>query len=91
MERVIKPWERIYLNFEFVAMALEVDSINNWNYTVRDVYLDFGQDWVWTTICTDTHQVLDPREWKLIYNAETTAELMEVVEIIKSDRFFQDK
>lgn len=91
MERVIKPWERIYLNFEFVAKALEVDSINNWNYTVRDVYFDLGQDWWWTTICTDTHQVLNPREWKMICDAETTAELMEVVEVIKSDRFFQDK
>ena len=94
MERIIRNMEKDYKKLEMVAEMLQMMSPNNATYKVEDVYLDFGQDWMWTTICRYGFrecQVLSPREWKEIMIAETPQELAKIAEEIRNDKYFGDK
>lgn len=93
-ERVIGFYEDEYCKLEAVAKLLQMESPNKARYVVENVYLDFGQDWMWTTICRKGYsecQVLNPREWKLIMDAQTAEDIAKIVRIIREDRFFGDK
>ena len=73
-----------------VAVALTKQSPNKHFYTVEDVYLDYGQDWKWTTI-VDTSigaQILSPRDWFDIVNSTPTADIVNT--LINGDHW-QDK
>ena len=50
MERVLMFEEQEYKNLQAVASMLTATSKNGYIYQVENVYLDFGQDWMWTTI-----------------------------------------
>ena len=92
--RVINPAEFTYLKFELVADMLKFDSKHNADYIVQDVYLDLGQDWMWTTICRVGYrecQVLSPREWEDIVNSNSLEELVRCVRIIQNGEYFGDK
>lgn len=92
-ERILKRNEQGYKNMLAVARVLSAFSKNNATYYVDDVYLDFGQNWMWTTICRTGHmdcQVLCPRDWKLVVGANNIDELAAAVRSIQSDRFFND-
>lgn len=94
MERTIDRNEQAYKNMEAVAKMLEAMSPNGARYTVKDVYFDFGQNWMWTTICREGYceaQVLCPRDWKAIITATTISELAAVAEEIRNDKFFGDR
>lgn len=87
---------KAYDNMIEVAGMLTKDSFNGWNYEVEDCYLDYGQKWMWTTIIAydetgHSHQVLNPREWKIIVNANNEDELREITNEIQSDKYFQDR
>lgn len=93
MERVLSREETAYKNMEAVAKLLEVTSKNGARYEVEDVYLDLGQEWMWTTICRrgfSECQVLNPREWEAICLADTITALAQVAEIIKHGKYFND-
>ena len=93
MERTLNVNEKAYKNMIAVAKMLEAFSKHEAEYMVQDVYLDFGQDWMWTTICRRGYmecQVLCPRDWKVIVNATTVQELSDVVEVIRNGEFFND-
>ena len=93
MERTLNRNEIGYKNLKAVAAMLEALSANGAKYVVQDVYLDLGQDWMWTTICRRGWrecQVLNPRDWKRIVVATTANELAEVVEAIRTDKYFND-
>ena len=94
-ERVINPTEKIYKNFEAVAKMLEAFSPNNKKYFIEDTYLDYGQDWKWTTIIREGEwggiQVLSPRDWKNIVNATSLEELGRITDEIRNDKYFGDK
>lgn len=80
--------------FEAVAKMLEAFSAHDAEYIVQDVYLDFGQDWMWTTICRRGYrecQVLCPRDWQKIVEAQTPSELAEVVDLIRNGEYFGDR
>lgn len=73
-----------------VAVALTRQSPNKHFYIVEDVYLDYGQDWKWTTI-VDTFngvQILSPRDWFDIVNSTPTADVVNT--LINGDHW-QDK
>lgn len=95
-ERIIRVDEPEYKKLKAVASALEMLSKNNASYVVRDVYLDFGQNWMWTTICRENCswelecQILCPRDWKAIMNIQTADELAEIVNVIRSGEYFND-
>lgn len=92
--RTIKPNTSEFEKLEAAAAMLEAFSPNGAWYTVENVYFDYGQDWMWTTICRSRYrecQVLSPRDWELIITAETPAELAEAVEVVRNDKYFNDK
>lgn len=95
MERTLKHSEQGYKNLVAVASILDALSPNGYHYEVEDTYLDFGQNWMWTTITRDSSwggcQVLCPRDWKLVVLATNADELLDAVKSIISDEYFGDK
>lgn len=95
MERTLERNEKAYKNMIAVAKMLEAVSENNAKYEVEDVYLDFGQDWMWTTICRKGGmfggcQILNPKEWREIVLAENASELVEAVNNIRNGKYFSE-
>jgi hypothetical protein len=94
MERILGRDEKAYKNMIAVAKILTAVSINDYEYKVEDVYFDFGQDWMWTTITHDSKwggvQILNPRQWEKIVMAFTVEELFSAVEDIRSGKYFDD-
>lgn len=95
IERVLDPKIDIkeYNNLKLAAYILEKTSPNSHTYTVKNTYLDYGQDWSWTTIIDETAeaQILNPKEWKKLISANSTREVDEIVDEIKNDKYFLDK
>ena len=93
VERVIKRDEREYSKLQIVADALTLYSKNKAQYIVEDVYLDLGQDWMWTTICRKGYsecQVLSPRDWKMIMSSESMSDLAMCIDEIRNNEYFND-
>lgn len=92
--KVIAYGTEDYKSLEAVAKLLEVMSPHGAIYEVRDVYFDYGQDWMWTTICRKGWrecQVLSPREWEDILFAENIGELAQAAENIRNGKWFADR
>ena len=90
-KRILRRDERAYKNIVAVAKMLEAFSAHEAKYEIRDVY--FGADWMWTTICRTGYrncQVLCPRDWEKVVNAENATQLAEIVEEIRSGKYFND-
>lgn len=93
-ERVIRINEPEYKKLTAVAAALEMLSPNGAQYVVEDVYLDYGQDWKWTTICRHGYQecqILCPRDWQDIMVIENSNDLALVIDHIRNDDYFMDR
>lgn len=80
-ERTFAPGEPEYEKIKAVADKLNsMDLVSKWDhrtpydFSVEDVYLDYGSRWMWTTIVAtlqgggDSHQILSPKEWLDIVN-----------------------
>ena len=76
-ERIIKNCGEdkvLYARLQALADLLNCLALSNGknsHYYVDDTYLDFGQDWMWTTIIRDgsswgSVQVLNPRQWGVL-------------------------
>ena len=92
-ERTLRVDEPEYKKLKAVAAALEMLSKHSAQYVVRDVYLDFGQNWMWTTICREGYrecQILSPRDWRDVMVIETADDLALVVDHIRNDEYFND-
>lgn len=89
-QRTFNSESEEYQRLKNVAKALEKQSPNKHTYAVRDVYLDIGQNWMWTTIIDTTadYQILCPRDWFDIVNG---ANLKEIIDIITSGKYWLDK
>ena len=93
MERVLSKTEVDYQKLEVVARMLENKSAHKAHYVVKDVYLDFGANWMWTTIVREGYrecQVLYPRDWKNIVLADSFTELEKIAEEIRNGEYFGD-
>ena len=93
MYRVLKPEETEYKNLLASAKVMEAFSKHDARYIVQDVYLDLGQDWMWTTICRRGHfecQVLSPRDWSEIVTASTPEELVKAVRNVMNGKYYND-
>ena len=97
MERTLNKNEKAYKNLVAVAKMLEACNPNEMTYKVEEVYFDFGQDWMWTTIIEYGGQsvftrigvqAINPREWREITLAETPAELAACAEAILNKNVF---
>lgn len=90
-ERILNRFEREYKNMEAVCAMLNALCRTETIYRIETVYLDYGQDWKWTTICNSREvQVLSPRDWQLIVMAETANDLANAVNVIRSDKYFRE-
>ena len=75
-ERIIKNYgddKCFYARLTALADLLNLNAIENGSdshYWVDETYLDYGQDWMWTTILKRSKwgnvQVLCPRDWKAL-------------------------
>ena len=94
-ERVLNPVTdaNLYNRFEAIASILTAYSPHNAVYMVEDVYLDYGQNWVWTTIVRKGYnecQILCPRDWQRIIEADTMEKLFDIVKDIVNDKYSLD-
>ena len=94
-ETVLTPNMPEYKYIEAVTNQLNELSNGKVQYYIDDVYLDAGQDWMWTTIIAKsksnlahTWQVLSPKQWLDIVNGKPTDE---VVKEIRSGEYFHEK
>lgn len=88
MERRLQRNEQGYKNLMALAKILEAFASDVLEFEVEDTYLDYGQDWQWTTIIVyntekkdsvlGSYQLLNPRQWKEVVNATTAEELVEI-------------
>ena len=90
-ERILNKEEQAYKNMEAVCGILNALCKTDTVYTVGVTYLDFGQDWKWTTILNNKGvQILNPREWTEIEVATTANDLVRIVEGIRGDKYFSE-
>lgn len=94
-ERTLARSESAYKNISAVAAMLTAFSPNGYEYKVENVYLDFGQNWMWTTITRESKwggvQVLNPREWGEVTTADSPEALGKIVSAIMAGEYFNDK
>lgn len=90
-ECVLSPDSNEHYRMEMFAKMLNRDSPNKHFYHVKDVYLDIGLDWMWTTIIDETAQcqVLSPRDWFEILNDQRSLE--DIEKDFFEDEYCQDK
>ena len=90
-QRILEQDSNEYYRLEMFTKMLNRDSPNNHFYQLQETYLDFGQDWKWTTIIDTTVgcQVLSPRDWLEIVNEECSLEDLE--KSFFADKYCQDK
>ena len=94
MARVFQEYELEYQKLKLVADMLTTFSPNGTVYIVEVTYLDFGQDWKWTTIISDSKhswQILNPREWEKIVESDSIDELFEIAKEVAEKTYELDR
>lgn len=92
--RTFEKGTQEYKRLVAVAKTLEALSPNGATYEVEEVYFDFGQDWMWTTICRKGYkdcQILSPKNWEMILLSDTTGALVNTCDEIRNGKYFLDK
>lgn len=82
-ETTFEPDTEEYKRLEEIAKKMTELSPNKQTYKVEDVYLDYGQDWMWTTIVNVErgYQILSPRDWmECLNNDDTNAVANEIIQ-----------
>lgn len=81
---------------ELVASILTKESGKGRKYEVKDTWMDYGAQIAWTTIIyTDPDdnygvQILSPKEWADLLNAENDDEINQVIDGITSGEYWSD-
>lgn len=81
---------------ELVASILTKESGKGRKYEVKDTWMDYGSQLAWTTIIyTDPDdnygvQILSPKEWADLLNAEDDDEINQVIDQITSGEYWSD-
>lgn len=84
-----------YKQLEKVAEAMTDNSPTGVDYTVGETYIDFGQDWIWTTILAQKSngehwQALSPADLEKILFAKDE-EIEQIALDILNGKFSPDK
>lgn len=99
-ERLINNYgdDRVfYRRLETLACLLNCHAIEAGAkslYWVDDTYLDYGQNWMWTTILRDSNygavQVLSPRDWKVLMDLtrDGADAVMTAYDLVTNDKYF---
>lgn len=95
MIKTYEHHEKEYIALRCAAAALECASPNGTEYRVEDVYFDFGQGWMWTTIVAHKKDgsnwpALNPRDHELIVSCDINR-IAEAVKNIVNSKFNPDK
>ncbi len=91
MERLLNREEQAYKNLQAVCGILNALCKTDTIYTVAPTYLDYGQDWKWTTIINNKGvQILSPRQWGEIEIAETANDLLRIADDIRNGEYFRE-
>lgn len=91
MSRVFTSDTEEYGKLKAFCDRLNKVSPNKHVYIIKDIYMDYGADIMWSTIIDTTAgcQVLSPRDWdNIIYELES---LDELEKDFFSDKYCQDK
>lgn len=93
---VLKHGQKEYDTLILVASILTFMSPNKVRYKVRDVYFDYGQNWMWTTVIAERPdrtewQALNPAEWGKLMMAETVEDIVAITKEVGHDKFNPDK
>lgn len=91
MERLLNREEQAYKNLQAVCGILNALCKTDTVYTVAPTYLDYGQDWKWTTIINNKGvQILSPRQWEEIELANTANDLLRITNDIRNGEYFRE-
>ncbi len=80
-----------------LAHFLTAMSPNDYEYYVDDIYFDYGQNWMYTTVvCRGDGrwggwQALNPREQEAVFFAQSTSDLHKIAEEVLAGKFCPDK
>lgn len=89
--RTLEKTERAYKNMEAVCAMLNAMCETDTKYWVDVTYLDYGQNWKWTTILNSRGvQILCPRDWEIIAVAQTTEDLANITNAIRNGKYFKE-
>ena len=80
------PCNRMALQVFMIACSEWNEKHNNYDYmvSIRDLYFDIGQQWMYTTLTTtdmrtgEHWQSLCPRDWKLVANCMDIEKIIEM-------------
>lgn len=89
--RVLSLGTQEYTNLQEFCNRLNKDSPNKHTYVLKDIFLDFGADIMWTTIVNNTVgcQVLSPIMWEdIVYERYS---LDDIEKEFFEDKWCQDK
>lgn len=82
-ECILEEDSQEYKNLLQVVKYLSQNSKNK--YEVKTTFLDFGQDWEWTTILQNNEiQTLAPKDWLDIVNSDNEQNLKDLAKELKS-------
>lgn len=99
-ERIVKNYgedKALYMRLETLADLLNCNALEagaKSHYWVDETYLDYGQDWMWTTILKDSDwgsvQVLCPRDWKVLLDpmANPADAVINAYDLVTSSKYF---
>ena len=90
--KTFSPDSYEYSRLKLAAAMMTVKSPNGYVYRVENTYFDFGQDWMWTTICRDSEwggvQALSPRQHEDIIQAEN---IEQAIDAVFADKWCTDR
>lgn len=91
--RTFEPDSHEYSRLKLAAAMMTVKSPCGYQYIVEDVYFDYGQDWVWTTITRNDPewggvQALNPRQQEDIILADN---IEAAVDAVFADKWCSDR
>lgn len=87
-EKVFEQDSEEYVRLSNIATILTKHSPNKHIYTVKDTYIDYGQDWMWTTIVDTVNgaQILNSKIWLDIVN---DCSIDEIIHDITTNDYWQ--
>lgn len=65
-----------------ILKELSKKQNKDYNFIIKDMYFDYGQNWIYTGIITmskdSSWQTLNPRQWKEIVNTDNNNSITEI-------------
>ena len=83
-----------YDRLEEAAEMMSQMSPNGWHYSVQNIYFDYGQGWMWTTVVCDHgdgYQALTPKEQaSVVYGDLFDEDMEDTLNAVFDDKYCPD-